>query len=295
MSGMKRGLGRGLGALLPEVEASREGGREIELERVRPNSGQPRKHIDPEKLEELAASIREHGVVQPVVVRPSGDGFELVAGERRWRAAKLAGLRTIPAVVRDLSESQVMEIALIENLQREDLNPIEEARAYRRLIEEFGLTQDELARRLGKSRPQIANTLRLLNLHPEVQEQVFRGEVSMGHAKVLLSLESAAVQAELARRVAQRKLSVRETEEAAKALARPRPGGMGRARDGAERSIAAAHSADIAEVEATLRAKLGTPVSIVCGSPKGRIEIAFFGEEDLVRVTDLLLGSVPRQ
>ncbi|MCL5676660.1 MAG: ParB/RepB/Spo0J family partition protein [Firmicutes bacterium] len=290
----KRGLGKGLGALLPDLEGvDREGIQEIDVERIRTNPDQPRRHFDPEKLEELAQSVREHGIVQPLIVRVAGPWYELVAGERRWRAAKLAGLRAVPVVVRELSEVQVMEIALIENLQREDLNPIEEARAFRRLLEEFGVTQEDLARRLGKSRPQISNTLRLLNLRPEVQEQIVRGELSMGHAKVLLSLESEQVQSELARRVREKRLSVRETEEAAKSLvsgARAHVAGRGRA-TGPKNGT----SLGVRAVEDQLREYLGTPVAIVGGGRRGRIEIGFFGEDDLGRIAELVLGEAGRR
>lgn len=279
----KRGLGRGLQALLPEVEVGPEDGvREIDIALVRPNPFQPRKQFDGEKLEELANSIKEHGVVQPILVRSKGEGYEIVAGERRWRASRLAGLKTIPAVVKDFSESQVMEIALIENLQREDLNPIEEAEAYDRLVREFGLTQEDLARRLGKSRSQVANTLRLLNLGEGVRGRVAEGKVSMGHAKLLLSVSDVKRQEALAQAIEAKGLSVRETEvllrreEKAQASAK---GGRKSAKDPA-----------VAAVEAQLGERLGTVVRIVTGESKGRVEISFFGKDDLQRVVDLLLA-----
>lgn len=280
----KRGLGKGLGALIPEVgSVDREEVQEIAVKEIRPNPRQPRKEFDAEKLSELAASIREHGVVQPVLVRRTADGYELVAGERRWRAAQEAGVEKIPAVVRNLSGAQVLEIALIENLQREDLNPIEEADAYRRLMEEFGLSQETLAQRLGKSRPQISNTLRLLQLPDTVRVQVSAGRLSMGHAKVLLGLDDAAEIARVAERVVEEGLSVREVErvlEEAPARRR-RTGG---------RKAPQERDAEVAAVEVQLRERLGTPVRIVPGGVKGRIEIAFYGNEDLVRLCDLLLG-----
>lgn len=280
---LKRGLGKGLGALIGESEgADRSRAQEVDISRIVPNADQPRKHFDREKLEELAASIREHGVVQPVVVRQRGERFELVAGERRWRAAGLAGLKTIPVVVKEISEAQVMEIALIENLQREDLNPMEEAEAYRRLIQEFGLTQEDLARRLGKSRPQITNTLRLLSLAGPVREMVSSGRLSMGHAKAILSLEDAGRQAEIARRVVDTGCSVREAESLVKSVTK------GKARPGVP---GPAVGPELRLLEGDLRARFGTPVSIIPGDPKGRIEITFFGDDDLNRLIEMLVGE----
>lgn len=283
----KRGLGKGLGALIPEVgPVEREQIREIPPEQIRPNPKQPRKQFDEAKLAELAASIREHGIVQPVVVRPLGpDTFELVAGERRWRAAQMAGLPKLPAVVRDFTPAQVMEIALIENLQREDLNPVEEAEAYRLLLEEFGLTQEELARRLGKSRPQISNTLRLLQLPETVRGDLASGRVSMGHAKVLLGIEDPVQMEALAQRVVTENLSVRELEAALEQLqvARPAKGGRPKKQNTRDPQLLA--------LEARLRERFGTPVKVLPGSPRGKLEIYFYGEEDLARIYDLLCGK----
>lgn len=323
----KRGLGKGLGALLPGSDDNqRDAAQQIAIDRIQPNPEQPRQVFDEDKLEELAASIREHGVVQPILVRPAGAGYEIVAGERRWRAAQLAGLRAVPAVVRDLTGSQVMEIALIENLQREDLNPLEEARAYRRLLDEFGLSQEQLAKRLGKSRPQISNTLRLLQLQPEVQELVERGELTMGHAKAVLALDSPEEQVGVARNVVAQKLSVRDTEEAVRRTLQPvddapaaaaasaadvekgrdangsahdvrqrakGAGGSGASSGSAGRQ--AGKSASLLAIEAELRARFGTPVSIQPGALKGSIELTYFGEDDLTRLVEMLLGEdVPR-
>ncbi|MFO7171752.1 MAG: ParB/RepB/Spo0J family partition protein [Bacillota bacterium] len=282
----RRGLGKGLRVLIPESPVEKENVQEIEVARIRPNPHQPRQAFDEAKLAELAASIREHGVVQPVLVRPVESGYELVAGERRWRAAQMAGLERIPAIVRELTPAQVMEIALIENLQREDLNPLEEAEAYRRLIEEFQLTQEELARRLGKSRSQIANTLRLLNLPESVRQRLAAGTLTVGHAKVLLGLTDPGEQERLADRVEREQLSVRQLEaliarggrrRGSRALRQPTDG--------------AARSADLMALEAALRVRLGTPVRILPGQPKGKIEIAYYGEEDLARIYDLIMGT----
>lgn len=283
----KKGLGRGLGALIPEVEVGdrdRESIQELEISSVQPNPKQPRKVFDQTKLEELASSIREHGVVQPIVVRPNGDKYEIVAGERRWRASQLAGLKKIPALVREFSEGEVMEIALIENLQREDLNPLEEAEAYRVLMEEFHLTQDELAKRLGKSRPQITNTLRLLHLPPMVRDEVKAGRISMGHAKVLLSVEDASEQLSLATRVVEDGMSVRGLEAALKRATENKV-----TRPGKDASL----SPDLKAVEERLCELFGTPVRLTPGPDKGKIEIIFFGEEGLGRVLDTLGLSEP--
>ena len=279
----RKGLGKGLGALIPEVEVTeRDQIHEIEVTRIRPNPRQPRKHFDTEKLEELAQSIREHGVIQPLVVRPHGEGYEVVAGERRWRASQLAGQDRVPAVIRDLSDAKMMEIALIENLQREDLNPLEGAEAYRVLLDEYQMTQDDLARRVGKSRPQITNTLRLLSLSPAVRQEVAAGHVSVGHAKVLLGLEDGAVQNKWAARVARDGLSVRQLEEALQHDEKEQAGKTRRAK--------APREADLLVVEDQLRQHLGTPVKITPGSPRGHLLISFFGEADLTRLVEIILG-----
>lgn len=279
----KKGLGRGLGALIPEVEVSerdRDSIMEIEIGQVHPNPNQPRKEFDQVRLEELAASIKEHGIVQPIVVRPKGKGYEIVAGERRWRAANLAGLTRVPALVREFSEAETMEIALIENVQREDLNPLEEAEAYRAIMETFGLTQEELAQRLGKSRSQIANTLRLLQLSPVVRDEVRAGRLSMGHAKVLLGISDAAQQAALATRVVTEGLSVREAEDLTREAQAPKRG--------VEQLPKRVLTPDLREVESRLREWLGTPVKLSLGADKGKLEITFFGEDGLGRILDSL-------
>lgn len=283
----KRGLGKGLGALVPEaVGGQRDLAVPIEIGCIRPNPRQPRQLFGQEKLNELAQSLREHGLVQPIVVRSTSDGYELVAGERRWRAAQLAGMETIPAIVRNMSSSEALEIALIENLQREDLNPIEEAEAYETLIGELAVTQEELGRRLGKSRPHIANCLRLLGLPAEVRALVAARQVSMGHAKVLLGLEDEAVLTALARRVVAAGLSVRELEEdVARARAqREAKGSSGEVR-GEQRNP------EIVGWESRLRETLGSPVRIIEGSPRGRIEVTYFGPEDLTRLLEILGGT----
>ncbi len=278
----KKGLGRGLGALIPEVEVQekdKESILEIEISLIERNPRQPRKVFEQAKLEELAASIREHGVVQPIVLRPKDGRYEIVAGERRWRASQVAGLKRIPALVRDFSEAETMEIALIENLQREDLNPLEEAEAYAILLEEFKLTQDELAKRLGKSRPQITNTVRLLQLGLVAQAEVRAGRLSMGHAKVLLGVSDPGLQGMLASKCAETGMSVRELESAvrlAESAAQDR------------KAKASNLEPNMQAVESRLREWFGTPVRLVAGEKKGKIEITYFGEEGLGRILEAL-------
>lgn len=277
----KKGLGRGLGALIPELESSekeRQQIAELEIKLIDRNPQQPRREFDGDKLSELADSIREHGVVQPIVVKPVGERYQIVAGERRWRAAQLAGLIKVPAVVRAFTDQEQMEIALIENLQREDLNPLEEAEAYRVLLDQFGLTQEELSRRLGKSRPQISNTLRLLQLSDAVREHVRAGRLSMGHAKVLLGVEEAELQWELAEMVVLRGLSVRELEAMI-----TRSG-----EDQAPKRERKPLSVEMRAVEGRLREYFGTPVKLQFSGEKGKLEITFFGEDGLQRIMDAL-------
>lgn len=277
----KKGLGRGLGALIPELDSAekeRQSVAELEIKLIDRNPQQPRREFDAEKLQELAASIREHGLVQPILVKPTGERYQIVAGERRWRAAQLAGLTKIPAVVRPFSEQEQMEIALIENLQREDLNPLEEAEAFRTLLDQFGLTQEELSRRLGKSRPQISNTLRLLHLAEPVRQHLRQGNLSMGHAKVLLSVEEEGLQQQLAEVVIGRGLSVRELE-----------GMITRSKEDPDpKKERRPLSPEMRAVEGRLREHFGTPVRLQYTGDKGKLEITFFGEEGLQRILEAL-------
>ncbi len=295
----KRRLGRGLDALIPQKQAtedrggpSDEGVNRVAVDRISPNPFQPRSEFDSESLEELASSIKEHGVVQPIIVKPVGEDYQLVAGERRWRACKLAGLSTIPAIVRDFSEAEMMEIALVENLQREDLNPMEEAVAYNEVINRIGLTQQELADRIGKSRSQVANTLRLLRLAAGVRQMLASDKITMGHAKALLGIEDPEYQQSLAAEVVKRGLNVRQTEkliqrvtqrpedQAGKGV-KPSPGEA----DGQEW----ADTPDAQAVVDELREALGTQIKIKGGYDKGRIEIDYYGREDLERIVDAIL------
>lgn len=279
----RRGLGRGLDALLPSggSEIIESGVREIPTNQISPNRLQPRQRFDPEKLTELADSIREHGLVQPIVVRPTETGYELIVGERRWRAAQQAGIKVIPAVIKDIgSDADVLEVALVENLQREDLNPLEEAAAFQYLIGEFGLTQEEVSKKVCRSRPQVANTLRLLNLDAEIQEAIQAGDLTMGHAKVLLSLDEGVRQKQLFRRILEKGLSVRETENAARRMAETETPGKVRKPE--------AKAPGRAAVEEQLRDALGTRVRVRGEGGRGQIEIEFYSEEDLGRIVDLI-------
>ena len=280
----KKRLGKGLDALLPGF--SGQAVDEIPLDSISPNPYQPRQDFDEAGLEELVESIKAHGVVQPLILRRHGEGsYQLVAGERRWRAARRAGLGSVPAIIRQMDESEMLEIALIENLQREDLNPVEEARAYRVLIDEFGLTQEQLAERLGKSRPQVANTLRLLHLQPDVLALLGSGQLSVGHAKVLLGSSSPQVQSKLARAVAQEGLTVRQLEK------RVATDGSARESKKASRPAEQARQerdAAILDLESRMARLLGTRVNIKQGRRKGRVEIEFFGPDDLNRILEIL-------
>jgi ParB family chromosome partitioning protein len=284
----KRALGRGLSALIPQAaaiavpiagESEDKSLLRLPLEEIRRDPGQPRKTFDEDKLRELADSIRAQGLIQPVLVRRDGpSGYVLIAGERRWRAAQLAGLREIPAVVREVSSAQALELALVENLQRTDLNPIEEAEGYRRLIDEFHLTQEQVSQRVGKERSTVANALRLLGLPDEVKEMLASGTLSMGHARALLGLPRIPEMVELARRITEKKLSVREAERLVKA---ERTAEREPARD--------QPSLQQRAVVEELQRALGTKVRLVeKGGGKGTLEIDFFSYEELDRLIKLM-------
>jgi ParB family chromosome partitioning protein len=267
----------------PEAETP-SGLQQIDLDRIRPIKGQPRQQFDRLELEQLAQSIQQQGVLQPIIVRPGSDGgFDLVAGERRWRAAQIAGLLKIPAIVREIGDDQVLEIALIENLQREELNPIEEANAFQMLIDSFDLTQQEIADRVGKQRATVANALRLLNLAPEVQEMIKAGQLSAGHAKALAAVTVVKEQIELARRIAKEGLSVRQAEALSGRIAR-------RSSPSAPRK-AARRDPNVEAAEESLQKALGTRVRIVEGKKGGRLEIHYFSGEELERVYQLVLEA----
>ncbi len=288
----KRGLGRGLDALFGapgniDMNAEPELTNEITLKDITPNPHQPRQNFDEEALAELAQSIKQHGVIQPVIVRKTLSGYELVAGERRWRASQLAGLKQIPAVIRDYTDAEMMEIALIENLQRQNLNPIEEAVAFRRLMEEFGLTQEEVAQKIGRSRSMIANIVRLLNLQSEVQDFVSRGTLSIGQARPLLALTVPAVQLEAANQIIEEDLSSRDAEELVRRLAARRPAKKSEVKAGPE-TIEDTNQFFMNEFEDRLKMMLGTQVRIKQGKLKSKIEIEYYSPEDLERIMEML-------
>lgn len=277
------GLGRGLAALIPQRTPTSSGSIDIALDRIRENPRQPRTRMDDAALETLAASIREHGVIQPVLVTETIDGYQLVAGERRVRAARMAGLERIPAVVRQLADREQLELALVENLQREDLDPIEAARAYRQLIDEFAFSQEDLAGRVGRARSTVANTLRLLDLHPAVQEAVADARISEGHARALGGLETEA-QARVLPTVIDDDLSVRHTEELVRRLREPRP-------DGVRERSARISDPEIERVEEDLRNALGTKVRLARSRRGGRIVIEYYSDDELGRLYDRLMGG----
>lgn len=270
----RQALGRGLEALIP-TRKDEAGIVEIPLVEIRPSAFQPRKRFDDNKLDELANSIRAQGVLAPVIVRQAPGGYELVAGERRVRAAERAGLERVPAVIREISNAGMLEVALIENLQREDLNPIEEAEVYRRLTEEFDLTQEDVATRVGRDRASIANTLRLLKLPMKVQEDLIEGVLSAGHGRALLALEGRDLQLKARDAVIKHGLSVRATELFVKRL---------KAAPSAQRRILRRQAPALARAEEQLRRALATKVRIVRSGRRGRIEVEFYSEEDLDRL-----------
>jgi ParB family chromosome partitioning protein len=279
----RKALGRGLSALLPEpatAPAPAGAAQEVSVDHLEPNPYQPRSAVDPARLAELVASIRQSGVVQPILVRPRPGGFQIIAGERRWRAARAAGLATVPVTVRAVPDDQLLELALVENVQRQELSPIEEAQAFQRLHTEFDLTQEEIARRVGRERSTIANTLRLLRLPPALRDLVAAGTLDAGHARALLALERADDQLELGREAARRGLSVREVERRV-ALART-AGGRRPGRSGDANTRAA---------EERLRRSLGARVRIVRRGKRGELRISFDSESELQRLFELLVRA----
>ena len=275
----KRGLGKGLGALIPEGEESdRNSIVEIKITDIEANDRQPRKAFNDETLVDLSESIKEHGVVQPIIVRKLGSSYQIIAGERRWRAARLAGKKTIPAIVKECSDLEVMELALIENLQREDLNSIEEATAYKSLIEEYNMTQDEISKKIGKSRPAIANSLRLLQLPQEIKNMIAEGKISQGHARALLSISGEKKQIDMAEKIIAQQLNVRQIEKLAKDTKQKRK----------KEVLPDAYQIEINQLEERLRAALGTKVTIHHKKNRGSIEIEYFSDEEFDRILELL-------
>jgi ParB family chromosome partitioning protein len=299
----KPALGRGLGALLgsfpvtakPAVDVvapvtstetapvspGREPVQEVPLSQIHPCPLQPRKQFPAESLQELADSIRENGIVQPLIVRRGADGLELIAGERRWRAAQMAALASVPVIVRQADDRTVLELALIENLQRENLNPMEEAQGYAQLVEQFELTQEDVAKRVGKSRAAVANALRLLRLDPEVQGLIREGRLSVGHAKVILGLPDPARQKQAAERIVKEALNVRQTEGLVARLQHPatRP---------SKPSLIPQTDAHVVHLEGRIRERVGTKVRLSYKAGKGSVEICFFSDDELERILQLL-------
>jgi ParB family chromosome partitioning protein len=277
----KSGLGRGLGALIPEniSDNSLENIKKVRITSIIPNEDQPRKKFDENKIAQLSQSIIEHGIIQPLILKEYGEKYIIVAGERRWRAAKLANIEEVPAIIMDLSDSDILEISLIENIQRQDLNPIEEAIAYKKLIEDLGLKQDELANRIGKSRTAITNCMRLLNLDNRVQQYIIDGFITEGHGRAILSLEDSNLQYELAGNIIKKGLSVRQTEKYIKNI-----------------NLDNKHNNENVEkynlyykdIQEKLEYLFGTKVILNNKKNKGKIEIEYYSQEDLQRIIDIL-------
>lgn len=279
------GLGRGLNALLgdPDLQPQGEGSVSLSISQVEPGLNQPRKRFDPEALADLTDSIRLHGIIQPLTVRRLASGYyQIIAGERRWRAAKAAGLTEIPAVIIEADDRKVMELGLIENLQREDLNPAEEARGYQALMEDYGLTQEQVAQRIGKSRPAVANTLRLLSLPEDLMQLVEEGQLSAGHARAILGAPTAALQRQAAKKAVEHQLSVRQTEALVKSLQKQKPEKA--------KAVDDTLSLYLGELERSLSGQLGRKVKIAHKGKKGKIELEYYSSDDLEALLALLQG-----
>lgn len=299
MAGKSRGLGKGLDSLIPDAVGEAKAKKEatkivqdsdsnanatetlVKITAVEPNRKQPRKTFDEDSLQELSDSIKQVGLIQPILVQDRKDHYEIIAGERRWRAAKLAGLKEVPVIIRDYSEQEIMEISLIENIQREDLNPIEEAQAYKRLLTEFNLKQDEVAERVSKSRTAVTNSIRLLKLDDKVQQMVIDDMISTGHARALLSIENAEEQYELAQKIFDEKLSVREVEKLVKNLHKPEKP----KKKPDDKTLQIIYQ----DIEDKLKQKLSTKVTVTSkGEGSGKIEIEFYNHEDLDRLLEMI-------
>jgi ParB family chromosome partitioning protein len=291
----KSGLGKGLDSMIPDKVSSKSQDRSekksisnselfVKIDKVEPNKDQPRKNFDEDALNELAESIRQFGVLQPLLVQKKNDFYEIIAGERRWRAAKIAGVKEVPVIVKEYSNQEIVEISLIENIQRENLNPIEEAVAYKRLLEEFHLKQDEVAERVSKSRAAVTNAMRLLKLDERVQQMLINEMISSGHARALLSIEDGDFQYELAQEIFDKKLSVREVEKMVKKAQQEKENPQ-QDRDRQENDPADIHYQSVAD---QLKERLGTKVTITQKNGKGKIEIDYYSLEEFERITELL-------
>ncbi|MCI1931751.1 MAG: ParB/RepB/Spo0J family partition protein [Clostridia bacterium] len=281
-----KGKGKGLDALFESEMASEPAFSKdkvvmIDINQIEPNKNQPRKQFQEESLEELASSIKQYGVIQPVVVKKNDDCYEIVAGERRWRASKIAGLTEIPSIIKDYEDKQLFEIALAENLQREDLNPMEEASGYKKLCDDFNLSQEELAAKVGKSRSAVANVLRLLNLDERVQELVRCGKLSAGHARTLLSITDGDTQFEFAERIIEEEMSVRQAEDTIKRFLEKKP---------KEKRTSKFNTENYKTIEDSLKNIFGTKVKLKSQTNKGKIEIEYYSDADLERLMSLISG-----
>ncbi|MCL2573899.1 MAG: ParB/RepB/Spo0J family partition protein [Defluviitaleaceae bacterium] len=300
---MKKGLGKGLNALIAHTEIPSGGGTradeeifEVEISKVAPNPDQPRKHFEESQIEELAESVDAFGIIQPLVVKKNGDNYIIVAGERRWRAAQKAGLKRVPIIIREYSDMQTLEIALIENVQREDLNPIEEANCYKRLSDDFGLKQEEISKKVGKSRSHISNCIRLLKLDPKIQAYIINGQLTTGHAKAILAIDNKEIQNYFARQMVEDNLSVREAEEFVKKYGMPLTEEEKQRimESGSEPSDKKTAEKKYINFQMELRGLLSTRVNIKdnkTGSGGGKIEINYFSEDDLSRIIEIIKTS----
>ena len=277
---MRKGLGKGLGALITSADAEDTGVMEVKINEIEPNTDQPRKSFDDEKLKQLAESIKKHGIIQPLIVQRDGNTYKIVTGERRWRAARLAGIQGVPVIVRELSGKEVMEVALIENLQREDLNPIEEAEAYKKLIDDYGMTQEEISATVGKSRPAVANSLRLLSLGENIKNMLISGDISSGHARALITIEDPDLQLKAAETVIEKGLNVRDTELLVKRIANNKKGKQVRKKANGEEEYKA--------IEDRFREIFGTKVKIMNRKNSGKILIEYYSPDDLDRIISIV-------
>lgn len=279
---MRKGLGKGLDALLSSASSLEEKNNviEVKINEVEPNKDQPRKTFDEEKLKNLAESIKEHGVVQPIIVRKEDNRYIIVAGERRWRASKLANLKTVPVIVKNFTPRELLEIALIENLQREDLNPIEEAEAFSKLIEEFNMTQEEVGKVVGKSRAAVANSVRLLSLAEEIKEMLKEGKLTSGHARTLVTIEDPERQKEIAEKIVAKNLNVREAEILA----------AGEQKKKNKNKVTRKENIEISDLEEKLKSIYGTKVNLIKGRNKGKIVFEYYSKDEFERIIEILLN-----
>jgi len=275
---IKKGLGKGLGALISSAESDDSGVREFKINEIEPNVNQPRKNFKDDKLLQLSESIKQHGIVQPIIVKKEDETYRIVAGERRWRAARIAGLETVPVIIKDISSKQVLEIALIENLQREDLNAIEEAEAYDRLMKDYNMTQEGVANAVGKSRSAVANSIRILSLGDKLKNYIISDELSSGHGRALLSIENSELQQKAAEEIIERNLNVRETEKLVKNYLAIKK----------KKVKVNKRNEEFTEIEEKLKNVFGTKVQLLANNKKGKIMIEYYSNDELERIIELV-------